>query len=321
MKDRWNVSIVSLILLCWVGVTGCYQPIDMTPAEKPELPWVYCILNPDDSVQQLRLCYLSPTGQHVFTGIDDASVSLLAEWGVAETKQSQEISFINTGNGIWRFKTTEANARVFTYGTFLYLHIVLSNGVTLVSSDEVYTIRNRPRIIETPNDNNASPFFEIYSSPAIWTYFIDPSTDTYSLGIADDIKTDREDLVDAFNKLDGEWHYRFLRIIDGRGPRTEQGQPHSSGGPIIHMDTLSFYGKKEKVHHQYVVFHYVTRGYDQYLKAVAQYELLRGVSTDIIGVYDNKNVYSNIEGGAGIFGVETVSTYDLQNEEWITGRP
>ena len=59
-----------------------------------------------------------------------------------------------------------------------------------------------------------------------------------------------------------------------------------------------------------VVFKRVSAEYDLYLKDVMQYHLLHDVGTDIIAIYDNTNIYSNIEGGVGIFGSESeVSFY------------
>ncbi len=51
----------------------------------------------------------------------------------------------------------------------------------------------------------------------------------------------------------------------------------------------------------YLQFLTVSPEYDRYLKDVAQFELLQE-STDIISIYRNTNIYSNIEGGIGIFG-------------------
>ena len=44
--------------------------------------------------------------------------------------------------------------------------------------------------------------------------------------------------------------------------------------------------------------------YDLYLKDVAEYELLNEIGTDMVGIYGNTNVYTNIQGGTGIFGAE-----------------
>ena len=48
--------------------------------------------------------------------------------------------------------------------------------------------------------------------------------------------------------------------------------------------------------------------YDRYLRSVEQYRLLHETGTDIVGIYDNSNIYSNIRGGTGIFGSFTEIT-------------
>lgn len=55
----------------------------------------------------------------------------------------------------------------------------------------------------------------------------------------------------------------------------------------------------------------VSEEYDHYLQDVIQYEMLHVIGTDIVGVYDNTNIYTNIQGGTGIFGsaVETTQAW------------
>lgn len=50
----------------------------------------------------------------------------------------------------------------------------------------------------------------------------------------------------------------------------------------------------------YVVFDSVSKEYDAYLKSVVSRELT--LELDFTNLYENKNVFSNIEGGVGIFG-------------------
>lgn len=66
----------------------------------------------------------------------------------------------------------------------------------------------------------------------------------------------------------------------------------------------------------YVLFKTVSHEYDRYLKAVAEYELLHEVSTDIVGIYQNTNTYTNIKGGVGIFGAEFNQKYYWTNGTW-----
>ncbi len=58
-----------------------------------------------------------------------------------------------------------------------------------------------------------------------------------------------------------------------------------------------------------VVFKTVSAEYDRYLNDVIQYHLLHDVGTDIIAIYDNNNIYSNIDGGVGVFGSESETSF------------
>ena len=70
-------------------------------------------------------------------------------------------------------------------------------------------------------------------------------------------------------------------------------------------------------HAGYVNFKSVSYEYDRYLKDVAQFELLREMSSDIIGIYNNTNTYTNIHGGTGIFGAEVNSKLYWSCGIWI----
>ena len=65
-----------------------------------------------------------------------------------------------------------------------------------------------------------------------------------------------------------------------------------------------------------VVIKRVSKEYDLYLKDVAEYHLLHDVGTDIIAIYDNTNIYSNIDGGIGIFGAESEVSYYWSCGSW-----
>lgn len=61
----------------------------------------------------------------------------------------------------------------------------------------------------------------------------------------------------------------------------------------------------------------VSPEYDRYLRSVEQYRLLHEVGTDIIGVYNNANIFTNIQGGTGIFGSAIESTHQWSCGVWI----
>lgn len=52
----------------------------------------------------------------------------------------------------------------------------------------------------------------------------------------------------------------------------------------------------------HVHFLVVSDEYDHYLKEMSQYELLHDKGTDIVGIYQTTNLYTNVKGGTGVFG-------------------
>ena len=80
---------------------------------------------------------------------------------------------------------------------------------------------------------------------------------------------------------------------------------------IDHLDTNRFhilagpieYPKSGEPHQDHFVFSFVSEEYDEYLRSV--YTKYRKMQHDITSIYSTENVYSNIDGGVGIFGSET----------------
>lgn len=64
-------------------------------------------------------------------------------------------------------------------------------------------------------------------------------------------------------------------------------------------------------------FKIVSEEYDHYLKDVMSYHLLHEESTDIAAIYDNTNVYTNIEGGTGVFGAAVEITHYWSCGTWV----
>lgn len=64
-------------------------------------------------------------------------------------------------------------------------------------------------------------------------------------------------------------------------------------------------------------FKVVSEEYDRYLKDVMTYCLLHEKGTDIAGIYDNTNIYTNIGGGVGVFGAAIVTRHDWSCGSWV----
>ena len=125
-------------------------------------------------------------------------------------------------------------------------------------------------------------------------------------------------------------HYRYLRFYGGRPPGTPDtckisisgnfSGPHYGNVSYIReiaetdqlvekwlcsLNGLEYADNILTTHHAgYMEFKTVSKEYDLYLKDLAEFDLLHNVSNDIIGIYNNTNTYTNIQGGTGVFGAE-----------------
>lgn len=134
-------------------------------------------------------------------------------------------------------------------------------------------------------------------------------------------------------------HFRYLRFPAGdyRGGEVVaisgdfKGPHYGLTGPMLQLAIADQAFEKAKAQFQgvpyednilttrqagYLQFLTVSTEYDKYLKDVAQAELLQE-NTDIVGIYDNTNIYSNIQGGTGIFGAQIPQTFYWSCGVWI----
>ena len=74
--SKWlsNSPLLLLLLL----MQSCYVPVSFDSETTKALPCIYCILNPEDSVQQVDFYFVSPLGHNIHNGINDARVILEA---------------------------------------------------------------------------------------------------------------------------------------------------------------------------------------------------------------------------------------------------
>ena len=142
----------------------------------------------------------------------------------------------------------------------------------------------------------------------------------------------------AYPEVVGQpFHYRYLRF--GGGPKEDTlaiagyfSGPHfgvlgtvlsvAKGDQLFEKTVAMAQGKEYEENllttnlAGKVVFKIVSDEYDCYLKDVAEYELIRNIGTDIVGIYANTNTYTNISGGTGIFGAEITNHFYWTCGEW-----
>ena len=233
MKRLLQHSIL-FSLLAFAGLTACYQPIDLTPAEDPEIPWVHCILAPD-SLQYVDLKYLDASGTGRCRPVEEAEVTLeisrLRDDGEGYFS-NEAIPFERAGNGRWQASVRILQPLVFSeirqnMGNYHFrLQVVLPAGDTLRAETTM------PSGSVTPVfDANFNPFFtefdlngKHYSYPltafqkSFWSLYRHEETCRYQLppyeavwvykvGVAEDGRTyiedalanDHEEWTDPFN--------------------------------------------------------------------------------------------------------------------------
>lgn len=191
----------------------------------------------------------------------------------------------------------------------------------------------------------------------LWVYKVGWSEAGQSWFIEDALTCNLEDRADGFNSLgipftksrepamrtafpetEGRMlHYRYLRFprrslsaIDSLAISGDFSGPHyGDAWPAEAFDwekTMQLFYSVHGVtydhfltngHAGYVNFKSVSDEYDRYLKDVAERELLREVSSDVVGIYNNTNTYTNIQNGTGIFGAEVNSKLYWSCGVWI----
>lgn len=191
----------------------------------------------------------------------------------------------------------------------------------------------------------------------LWVYKVGWSETGQSWFIEDALTCNLEDRADGFNTLgipftesrepamrtafpetEGHMlHYRYLRFPryslspsdslaisgDFSGPHYGDAWPTEA----FHWEkTMQLFYSVQGIsydffltngHAGYVNFKSVSDEYDRYLKDVAERELLREVSSDVVGIYNNTNTYTNIQNGTGIFGAEVNSKLYWSCGVWI----
>ena len=211
-------------LLAIASLTACYQPVDLTPAEDPDIPWVNCILSPD-STQWLELRYMSRNGAGDYRPIEEADI-LLSSHDTTTRRFDPVGHFTHVKDGRWRLDTS------MTPGLIYQLYIITARGDTLTAQTQapfenilvssavspgdslisVYTYHDGStvRILNRMSDNGKTYFFRtdrtsyrlLNSDRSLeqvcWIYKTGytPSNGRF---LEEALATDREDLADDFN--------------------------------------------------------------------------------------------------------------------------
>lgn len=377
-----------LTLLALASLSACFQPIDLTPAEDPDIPWVYCILT-TDSTQFVDLLYIDASGSGRYQPVEDAEATLEI-WRQTqdggEFYKSGTFPFDPVGNGRWQVIIPSLSGDSFSRiprSSLCRLQVVLPTGDTLRAetsfpSDPIqqeftqsterflseFDLNGKHYSYEPMHVKDSDPRIYWHEETsrfdlpavtgAVWVFKVG-STGNGKTFVDETLATNCEEWTDRFN-LTGQLfsastepmaltmypdvagqplHDRYLRFPGGRQGEglvaisgDFKGPHYGALGSVLSRAIADQYYEwvksqlddtpygdnilldKSGLDRQagYLEFWTVSPEYDKYLKDVAQFEMLQE-STDLVGIYHNTNIYTNIEGGTGIFGANIAQTF------------
>ncbi len=332
-------SILPVITLLF-SISSCVRPADLETGEMSVV--VNCILSYPSPTQTLTLSYSIPDGKDAGLAIDRAVVSLYDQ-----TNGAVAGAFVPKGGGEWLASilinpghqyrldinvvgeehisatTTVPESKEMPYWP---------NGIAMWVSDRSSSAMNKA-LCSTEYD------LSVFDAP-VWIYIWNYNLSTGKHVIADRIAGNGQ--VDEFNRsggsmvLDTEWkehafeyarsyHKKYLHYERGKGGNTfiagEMATPFFTAlgeSPIIRPSVdnpVTLYAKPSLIPEErmgYVVLLSVSEDYDRYLRDVITRKM-KEEGDDITVLYDREQIYSNIEGGVGIFGAKL--TYYLPWDE------
>lgn len=334
-------SILSIITLLF-SISSCIRPADLETGEMSVV--VNCILHYPSPTQTLTLAYSIPNGMKIGPMVDKAEVSLfdLTDGAVAGT-------FAPTIDGEWKASIAINPGHQYRLDVDVpgENHISATttlpeckemcyrpNGIAMWVSDMASSSLNRS-LCSTEYD------LSVFDTPA-WMYIWNYNPATGSHMVADLIAGNGQ--VDGFNRagslmdLDTEWkkhafeyarayHNKYLRYEPGNGGNTfiagEMTAPFFTAlgkASTIHPtidNPVTLYAKPSVIPVErmgYVVLISVSKEYDRYLRDIITRNMKED-GDDITILYDREQIYSNIDGGVGIFGAKL--TYYLPWDEPI----
>jgi len=276
------------------AAVSCIETLDFEPNFESKVV-VNCVLTAD-SVQTLSITRNRLPGQSTryFEGIENAVAHLLCD-------DIEVGTFIHTVQGRYELAYTPEPGK--TYGLEIQVP-----GEDSISASTVFP--TRIHIFRTANgDDGRREFFQFTSGDPYWCfsfflqerYVFNPPPEDAPKRLNERIGTDhpRADGFNAGHTAPLEWsvsvpeHLCYLRI-----------EPRIEDGPVlfsIESDLPTFASS--------VVFRFVSSDYDAYLKSALQKAYVFRTFYDPSAYFNDDEIYSNIEGGLGIFGAYVDETY------------
>ena len=327
MQRLFNSTVLFVLLV--VSFTSCVKDVILDAMEDPQLV-VSCILTVNP-VQELKLSYTKSASRGEAPPVSGAEAVLT---DLSENREAGR--FLQTGDGTWQLEYAAIPTHRYRLDITIPNHDPVWAEQTMPTEPPVNSFVGSLQG-EKYKWYDFAPVGLQYSSAfpcTIWAYALDYNYHWERYDIVEEISTDYP-YVDNFN-LTGDvldtvlvqplldpvwkinWHYnsylvgypvhrRFLRFQKLESPELTYFaiDGHFSGGYYYYEDDSP---REPSATEGILYFACLSDEYDKYLcEAFGHYHA--ALSTDLSSVYVRDNVYTNINGGIGVFGAITAAPY------------
>lgn len=329
------IHLLSIMVTMMVS-SSCIRDIVLDSKDRPVIA-VECILS-DTTVQKLNLSFAKTPSEAIAKPLDKAKVTLT---DITEGRLIGEFKKIADGSWELQFRPVSSHR----YGLDVYvdgydaIHAEDTMVETIRVHMENYSNPFADFYFHTPSEDGPYGWMKTYGtyyrpvfSDFVWAYGYNKDPDNGKTTIVPEICTDYP-FVDSFNltgtiydgnveylDIDNEdeivyakyvfptligypYHKTFLRFPSNKDDKT--------GLFTISGNFTNYYDKNysnvivDENSASFVRFMSVSEAYDHYLRDAIYYKQLQD-SSDITTLYMNENMFSNIEGGVGIFATASI---------------
>lgn len=322
--------IVVCALSSMIALTGCVETIVMDPGEKDLPVMVNCLLTPDSNVQTLYLQYVKGKSANEYIPITDAKVYVTAVF----VSRLDTLHFHYVDENRW--ESEDDPSKRISGGKHYKLTVEIP-GQSAIQAETTSPIAYRPALRTDLHEVHSMDYHSMYyqieqfptdkshieTSP-VWVFAkgklktFEQCDEYYPFIVtdhpyADDFNINGQKFSDLSFSGDFDGHCMSISWPAFHNMRRMMPELplHDEYVRIEHLDTNRFhilagpieYPKEGEPHQDHFVFSFVSDEYDEYLRSV--YVKNRKTEHDITSIYSTESVYSNIEGGVGIFGSET----------------
>jgi hypothetical protein len=320
-------ALFIIYLLTSISAISCVETIVMDPGEKDLPVMVNCLLTPDSKVQTLYLQYVMGKSAKEYIPITEAKVYVSSFFFTTTTKNY----FHYVDGNRWESESFPV------VGGRRYRLTVEIPGRDPIWAETTCPIAYRPALHTDLHEVHSMDYHSVYyqieqfptdkshikTSP-VWVFAkgklktIEQCDENYPFIVtdhpyADDFNINGRKFSDLSFTGDFDGHCMSISWPAFHNMRRMMPELplHDELVRIEHLDTNRFhilagpieYPKVGEPHQDHFVFSFVSDEYDKYLRSV--YVKSRKTEHDITSIYSTESVYSNIEGGVGIFGSET----------------